>query len=274
MKTFLAVAVVLSASSLCAQAPLETLLLLRPVAAAGYTYTATKFDGVNDWLTHSGDLSGVSDGQIFTLSFWIKLNNAGQDNTVRRVWRFGGDLFSVLFHDNTEGNHLQTFGQTGGGASTSFNILGSTAFTSSSAWHHIAIAIDHSDNAKRFIYVDGVAETLDVRAYDNGVNTDWSNGGDQGFLATTGGANITAASVSEVWFAIGQYVDISQASNLQKFRSVAGKPVSLGADGSTPTGSAPTLYFKNPFGTFQNNESSGVNDFSVTGTLEDDASIP
>jgi len=60
---------------------------------------------------------------------------------------------------------------------------------------------------------------------------------------------------------------------LQKFRSAGGKPVSLGSDGSTPTGTAPTVYLKNPFGTFQNNLGGGGN-FTVTGTLADDASIP
>ena len=48
---------------------------------------------------------------------------------------------------------------------------------------------------------------------------------------------------SELWFAPGQFLDLTSSSNRHKFRdAVTGKPISLGTTGSLPTGTAPVIY--------------------------------
>jgi hypothetical protein len=49
------------------------------------------------------------------------------------------------------------------------------------------------------------------------------------------------ADVADVYFAPGQFLDLSIPGNVAKFIS-AGKPVDLGSDGSTPTGIAPLVF--------------------------------
>ncbi len=58
--------------------------------------------------------------------------------------------------------------------------------------------------------------------------------------------NCIICEMAEFWFAPDQYIDFSVAANRNKFHSVAGKPVSLGTDGSAPTGSPPVLYLSAP----------------------------
>ena len=48
--------------------------------------------------------------------------------------------------------------------------------------------------------------------------------------------------LAEVWFAPGVFIDFSNPANRAKFHDGAGRPVSLGVDGSNPTGSPPLLY--------------------------------
>ncbi len=48
--------------------------------------------------------------------------------------------------------------------------------------------------------------------------------------------------MAEFWFAPGQFLDFTDAGVRAKFHDGSNKPVSLGTDGSLPTGVAPTLY--------------------------------
>jgi hypothetical protein len=69
------------------------------------------------------------------------------------------------------------------------------------------------------------------------VNNSWTLGG----LTLVGVAGAVCY-MAECWFAPGQFLDFTDAAVRAKFHSANNKPVSLGADGSLPTGVAPTLY--------------------------------
>jgi hypothetical protein len=69
------------------------------------------------------------------------------------------------------------------------------------------------------------------------------------------------------------HLDLSVEANRRKFISAAGKPVSLGANGSTPTGSQPIIYLANPTATWQDNLGAGGN-FTENGALADAATNP
>ena len=87
--------------------------------------------------------------------------------------------------------------------------------------------------------------------------------------------NTTAAVKYCEWYLTNEYLDLSIEANRLKFRSAAGKPVDLGTDGSTPTGTAPFMYMRNPYDSFDTNNGSGGGWFSLTGTLIDGgADIP
>lgn len=87
-----------------------------------------------------------------------------------------------------------------------------------------------------------------------------------------GKASATAAASSVMNYAeyyfTTEYIDFSQEANRLKFRDAFGNPVSLGADGKTPTGTAPLIYMRFP------PDSKGTNAgtagaFSVNGTISD-----
>lgn len=250
--------------------------VISPAGAGGgsFTYTATKFLASGPtYIVHSGDYTGGVNSKQFTISFWFKVNSG--DATIRRFYRHGGDFVSINFDDGTliggsvANDIVFTFNDTG---AVNARYLTAATFPSGSTWHHLAMSFDTSNSANRWVYVDGSADAGTWGVYVNSA-IDFNNGGDESFCASQTGGLPFDVSISELWMAQGQLIDLSVSANLQKFRSAGGKPVNLGSDGSTPTGTVPTVYLHNPFGTFQNNLGSGGN-FTVTGTLQDDASIP
>lgn len=60
-----------------------------------------------------------------------------------------------------------------------------------------------------------------------------------------GGTSNHGFDVAEFYLETATYLPLSVPANIKKFRdSVTGKPVELGADGSTPTGTAATIFLK------------------------------
>eukprot|EP00873_Tetraselmis_striata_P000202 jgi/Tetstr1/420466/TSEL_011579.t1 len=72
-----------------------------------------------------------------------------------------------------------------------------------------------------------------------------------------------------------KYLDLSVEANRRKFISATGAPVSLGADGSTPTGNQPDVYMSGAAANWNAGKNFGsAPDFTVTGALTDCASMP
>ena len=78
-------------------------------------------------------------------------------------------------------------------------------------------------------------------------------------------ANPVKMGLSEIWFDT-TFFDLSMSANRLKFIDVNGYPVNLGSDGSTPTGSQPILYLKNPAASVGTNSGSGGN-LTANGTF-------
>ena len=77
--------------------------------------------------------------------------------------------------------------------------------------------------------------------------------------------------LADPWFAVGQNLDFTVTANRRKFISASGGPVNLGADGSAPTGTAPTCFYRRAPSaaatTFANDLSGNGNNLTITGTL-------
>ena len=128
----------------------------------------------------------------------------------------------------------------------------------SSGWKHLAGACDLGAGAVQ-LYVDGVAGTATTNTNDT-----------IQFPATCffgqniSGGSFLNGSVMFPWFAWGQFLDLGAPANLAKFNS--GGPVYLGANGEFPTGTSPTLYFKEACQNFGANYGTGGN-FTVSGRI-------
>ncbi len=218
-----------------------------------YTATATHFDS-GDYLSKTGGIS-ASNAKTGLISFWSKFT--GGDATTQDILGNPGTDFR-LYKTNLNTIRIQSYDAAE--AQVCIQMTSDATITADSTWHHIIIAWDTSDAAKCKLAVDGtIGVTINNRVDLNCdyVTSPWD---------FSSAANPLAADISEFYFGAGQWLDLTTSSNVQRFRSTAGAPVSLGANGSTPTGTQPNIYLANPYNTFQTNLGTG-GDFTVTGTL-------
>jgi hypothetical protein len=235
---------------------------------------AADFDGTNDYMTR-GQLSGMSDSKTGIFSVW-----ALKDTTTT-------DIYVLMASEETTGWHAiqaQLFSPTGelnltmsynGGQATRINTSGAGMTTGN--WYHVLCRWDNATGTSALqCYINDVDQTLinqvsaNQNVYWTGVST-WRVG-NQWF----GGADYDGG-LAELYLAPGQLLDFDTESNRRKFISSSGKPVNLGSDGSTPTGSAPKIYLHLDDGesaaNFATNRA-GTGDFTVTGSLSTRGSSP
>ncbi len=239
----------------------------RKRAGGGFTYTSTNFDA-NDGLTKSGGLTGIADSATGLISFWLKMN-AGTDGDFERIIYNVGP-FAV---NRTNGDVLQI--QAKNAASTDVLDIRSASdaagqIQEADGWVHVIASWDLSTAGRRQIYIAGVS-SMNQQTFSTPETIDYANGNDFKIGFQSAGVLGLNALVSEFYFTT-EYLDLSVSGNRDKFRnSATNKPVNLGANGSTPTGTQPLIYLHNSFSTFQTNLGSGGN-FTVTGALGDGGS--
>lgn len=229
---------------------------------AGFVVNAVDFS--SDYLTRGGLFTGApTTNSKGIFSAWLRLD--GSNNAAMRIMcddaggyfvvqRLGSNEFRITLNGTSLGP---------------FNITSASVYTASSSWLHLLASWDtnfSASNKLAHLYVNGASDL--GSATDGGANafSVYYASGDFGVGASTVGGGLFDGCMAEVYFAINQYLDFSVQANREKFRSPAGKPVSLGADGSLPTGVAPTVFLNNAFGSFQTNKGTGGN-FTVNGTL-------
>lgn len=147
-------------------------------------------------------------------------------------------------------------------------------------WLNFIVSFDGAGLISK-LYVNDV----DVSNQTTGVHGPFTNGAN-GLPFWVGNDDSPAAdgfigSIAELWIAPGQSLldgsgDIPLATR-RKFISATGKPVNLGADGSTPTGTAPAIFLRRApaaaASTFATNLGTGGN-FAITGTLTNAPTSP
>ena len=130
-------------------------------AAAGWaasqggavTPEGVSFDGTNDYLSRSSDLSGNADGKTFTFSAWFyHTMDSGKDLILYRVG-------SGIFHITIKANNKVMIGAYNGGdiidvRTTDYDVPKNT-------WNHLLISMDTSvgNTTKTHIYLNDVSLT-------------------------------------------------------------------------------------------------------------------
>jgi hypothetical protein len=234
-----------------------------------YYAEPVKFDGTNDYLVKTTNLTGATNGKTGTVSFWLRLD--GSDSSHRAIIDVAevgiGTTFAV---SRLAANTIRFFGGSAGSANLNMATVGT--FLASPVWVHIMASWSLSASSVTHIYVNNVSDKA-VTTANNGnldfgqANNDWQVG------ASYGGGDKLFGTIADLWFNT-TYLDISQASNRAKFiDQTTLRPVSLGAKGELPTGSQPLLYLGRDFSNFQTNLGSGGN-FTVTGALERGTTSP
>lgn len=231
-----------SASAL-SQSPAEMLASIVVDAGEGedYAASAVTFDG-NMGLMRSGSL-GVGNYTQLLISGWFKM--AAADSTILKSHTNG---FLNLSVSSTE-VHLDAYDSGFNGDS----VYGDIA---PGAWMHLLGAYDGSDDAKCKWLVNGVDETSTVSTFNSGPATLTGEAAFTLFQHILGAGGAFVGDVADIYIAFGQWLDLTNPANVAKFIA-AGKPVDLGADGSTPTGTAPTIFFSGDASEFATNKGLG-----------------
>lgn len=219
------------------------------MSTSAYLPNAVDFLPANSPVVSKTALTGISNSDSGIVYFRFRLDgNNGNDMTFMRI---NGTGFEV---NRSTANQVRIVGVNPLGT-TVLGLFSTTNFTSSTAWHKVLMAWDLSAGLA-YLYIDDVADLASSIIVNDVINYTI------GATATqVGGASaILDGCLSEVYFAPGQYMDITNATNRAKFNQY------LGNDGSIPTGVAPLVYLKNDYLTYGTNSGTGGN-FTVTGTL-------
>jgi hypothetical protein len=237
--------------------------IMRTIAAAGgggFTANTAVFDGTSDYMEKITPMTGVTDAKTVTVSFWIKFDSGdGQQRYIYTMGSGSSDKFRVI---RTTGNKIGLTGIAPAGT-TVLTATSGTSVTVASGWTHVYIAIDLANSANRHIYFNGSEDgSVTWTTYTDSL-MDLDPGTDAFYVGSDlGTGNKLSAALAELWFNDSYFNDTT------KFIS-GGDPISLGANGQTPTGSAPALYLSlNGSGNSWATDSSGNgNNFTVGGTL-------
>lgn len=246
-----------------------------PAAAGGaFTVDAADFDGT-DLLDRGGNLTSIADSKTGILSMWVRRDQTASAETLFVTWASAAAniiQFSILASGSSSQTQLRL--RMTDGNDVTFN--SSSGLTSTATWYHLLLSWQLASSSVFQEYIDDVdASGTPSGAADLAVDYDAADSCrvcDDRFASTS-----FDGCVAELYFAPGQYLDFSVEANRRKFIDASGKPVDLGSDGSTPTGSQPILYLHlddaEAVANFATNAGTGGN-FTITGTLATCASSP
>lgn len=241
--------------------------------ASDYVATGSDYDGTNDYARRLADLTGMADGKAGIISVWIRIDGEDQTDTENRNILCtsnspGLTVGFVLAHQRMSFRTFNIMGITSG-AENCFNFKTKTAYGVSQIWRHFLASWNCAVVGARHLYMNDVNDlvvldfqdrTIDYTKDDWRVATSWSVAGEEKFDGC----------ISELFFH-NTYLDLSVEANRRKFIGADGRPVDLGADGSTPLGVQPLLYVPN--GDPSTNAGSGGN-FTITGSLTSASTSP
>lgn len=215
----------------------------------------------------------VADSSTGMMSFWYVLNSkvGSTRQTVFHTEDDSGAGMRLYLRHNTSSNRWQFSNQAPFGKDGTF-FYDSTAQVPDGDWHHMLIAWDITTDISTStikMYIDDVkiSGSFSGVQHDDGVVA-WSNEMDDGFVI---GAQAVSPSsnpstlhpwlgcLAEVWIHHADYRDPDTDSNRRKFVTANLFPVSLGSDGSTPTGTSPLVYCYTGWPNFNFNSGIGPN---------------
>jgi hypothetical protein len=241
------------------------------------SFTAVRFDNegtpansYNSVAALTVDSQSVPNAYTFTLSFYCR-SDAMQTLDLMSLGDNSGNQFSILemIGVATTSASIEIFFTDPTGAAFAEFIFNEHPINFN--YFHLFMSVDLNHPAGSKIcncLINGVAMTINTGAYTDGdpafqIGFNGGNFGIPDMTANLGPGFGYILDFQEIWIALGQYVD---PSNIALFREpITGDPVDLGTDGSVPTGTPPTYYFKGNAAQFPINRGSGEQPHLVGG---------
>ena len=242
-------------------------IIAKPNILLPFIANAVNFDGTNDNLLRGGALTGAVDGDEALISIWF--NITGNNGIAQLLFR--DDQTGILL-SRTAANKLRF--KTRSGAPVNLWDWSSDAdfdTITNTGWHNLLIAAQLDVTPVGQVYLDDAALAVTEAVVPTAGDIDWTAG-----EYAIGSTNLETArfdgDMAEVYIT-NEYLDISVEANRRKFIDAVGKPVDLGSDGSTPTGTAPLMFFSGATDAWHTNKGSGGG-FTENGALTTASSSP
>ncbi len=221
--------------------------------SAAVVFSGSVFEGSNTRLARNGNLTGLSDGNVFTLSAWVK--------------RLDSDFFAIMSNDTgrfdvsidrvSTGSNLRVrLDDSSGSTILASETLGGVP----SSWSHVLISIDTAAGVFH-AYINDVAQST-TSGFLSTNAIDFTTG--DFFIGRSGGQGDGANGYMYDPYFTDEFIDISIEANRRKFISAAGKPVRLGLTGATPTGTAAKVFCSGAINNWNVNKGTGGG-FTVSG---------
>lgn len=225
-----------------------------------FVANAVDFNGSTDYVLLNSGFTGAADSSTGIFSAWMRFD--GGDGA---EMRFLASPSNALWFGRSGGNTFNV-SVCGAGNNPVLTFASISTYTAGATWLNLLASWDTNFSAGNKIanlYVNDVndrAVPTDVGVAFNVkyTQTAWALGRPAFHDTLLNGC------LAEMYFAPGQFLDFSVTANRRRFISSTGKAVDLGIDGSTPTGTAPILYLKNPAASVGTNSGTG-GDFTIGG---------
>ncbi len=179
---------------------------------------AVDFDGENDYLSRSSELTGNADGKTFTFSSWIYKTAAGDYLLQSGGSTPGQRSLDILFSGNST---LWIDARNSSGV----NFMSASVATGiqQNTWYHVLVSMDMANTSNRHIYVNDVDVTPSATWYA------WANdrvnfaGASKHYVGTYEGSERWEGRLSNFYLDY-TYRDLSQEANRRLFITANGKP--------------------------------------------------
>ena len=235
---------------------------------------AVTFDGTNDTLRRTSNLTGITSGKLATVSAWIHLN--GTDNDFQRIFSAYDNPYFTGFLLHLDNNKIRFAFNDGGGATptAAFSIDSTNTYTATGNWIHVLGSVDMDNQSVSKLYINDLDETNFV-AWNGGTTIGFSGVTEWSFSDVSGSTTFALDGGLAEFYFTDEHIDITQVANRRKFITASGRPAFLGTDGSLPTGTQPRVYMSGDATVWNagTNSGSGGN-FTMTGSVTNSANEP
>lgn len=240
---------------------------LVPAPGGPFPVNAVNFDGTNDYLVRGGELTDNADTALALISLWFNMTGNPSGFNYFFTNQIGGYFLA------RDGSNKLVFTVENSGEVRIWRLTSDEQFstTVNSGWNHLLIAANLGGSPVGQAYINDAPLVFTESTVPTTGTIDWTspNHSIGAFVNGTSKLNVDMAEL----YITNEYLDIDQESNRRKFIDASGFPVDLGSDGSTPTDTAPLIFFSGATASWHTNKGSG-DGFTEIGEISDAATSP